>query len=157
MVDAVCCAIEVQDGMIERNAGLPSGRRIEFAMYLRVVLVSAIALLTAPVTAEEQQPSRMSRLCFITFDPVTSRATRFAAFFEELRDLGYVDGKTITIDYFSADGQGELFPTLASECLLLKPDIIAVSTTPAALAAKSATQQFRSSWWRLATRWGPGS
>jgi putative ABC transport system substrate-binding protein len=110
------------------------------AEYLRVLVVSAIALLTPPVTAEAQLLSKIPRLCFITFDPVASRATRFAAFFEELRYLGYVDGKTITIDYFSADGQGELFPTLASECLLLKPDIIAVSTTPAALAAKSATR-----------------
>ena len=50
-----------------------------------------------------------------------------------------MDGKTITIDYLSADGDGERFPSLAAECLRLKADIIAVSTTPATQAAKKAT------------------
>lgn len=57
-----------------------------------------------------------------------------------LRNLGYVDGQTITIDYLSADGHGERFPTLAAECLRLKADIIAVSTTPAAQAARNVTR-----------------
>ena len=51
-----------------------------------------------------------------------------------------MDGQTITIDYLSADGDGEQFPNLAAECLRLKADIIAVSTTPAAQAAKNATR-----------------
>jgi ABC-type uncharacterized transport system substrate-binding protein len=77
----------------------------------------------------------------LTFDPGTllSRSTRFDAFFQGLRDLGYIDGQTITIDYLSADGHGERFPMLAAECLRLKADIIAVSTTPAAQVAKEAT------------------
>ena len=66
--------------------------------------------------------------------------TRFDGFFQGLRDLGYVDGQTITIDYLSAEGHGERFPALAAECLRLKADIIAVSTTPAAQAAKNATR-----------------
>src|SRR5262249_44418422 len=57
-----------------------------------------------------------------------------------LRDVGYVEGHSITITYLSADGQIERLPTLASECLRLQADIIAVSNTPAALAAKHATQ-----------------
>jgi putative ABC transport system substrate-binding protein len=68
------------------------------------------------------------------------QSTRFEAFFQALRDLGYVDGQTITIDYLSADGHGERFPALAEECLRLKADIIALSTTPAARAAKNATR-----------------
>jgi putative ABC transport system substrate-binding protein len=51
-----------------------------------------------------------------------------------------VDGQTINIDYLSADGDGERFPTLAAECLRLKADIIAVSTTPATQAAKKITR-----------------
>jgi putative ABC transport system substrate-binding protein len=46
----------------------------------------------------------------------------------------------MTIDYLSADGQAERFPPLAAECLRLKADIIVVSTTPAAQAAKNATR-----------------
>jgi len=92
-----------------------------------------------PVAAHAQGSKNIPRLCFLTFDPATSRSTRFDAFFQGLADLGYVDGKTINIDYLSADGHGERFPSLAAECLRLKADIIAVSTTPATEAAKKAT------------------
>jgi putative ABC transport system substrate-binding protein len=95
-----------------------------------------------PLAARAQQPKKTPRLCFLTFDPGTlqSRSPRFDPFFESLRDLGYADEQTIAIDYLSADGRGERFPDLAAECLRLKADIIAVSTTPAAQAAKNATR-----------------
>ena len=92
-----------------------------------------------PLAAQAQRPKNIPRLCFLTFDPDASRSTRFGPFFDGLRDLGYVDGQTISIDYLSADGDGERFPTLAAECLRLKADIIAVSTTPATQAAKKIT------------------
>jgi putative tryptophan/tyrosine transport system substrate-binding protein len=100
------------------------------------------ALAAWPVIARSQQPKNIPRLCFLDFklDPGTSRSRRFDGFFQGLRDLGYVDGQTITIDYLSADGHGERFPALTAECLRLKADIIAVSTTPAAQAAKDATR-----------------
>jgi putative ABC transport system substrate-binding protein len=90
-----------------------------------------------PRVARAQQPRKIPRLCFLTFDSAILRSTRFDAFFEGLRDLGYVDGQTITIDYLSADGRGEQFPALVAECLRLKADIIATTTTPATQAAKN--------------------
>jgi putative ABC transport system substrate-binding protein len=84
-----------------------------------------------PVGARAQQSKKVPRLCFLTFDPGTLQATRFAFF---------VDGKSINIDYLSAEGHGERFPALATECLHRKADIIAISTTPAAQAAKNATR-----------------
>jgi putative ABC transport system substrate-binding protein len=75
----------------------------------------------------------------VTFDPGTLQTNRFGVFFNELSDLGYVDGKTIAIDYLSADGRGERFSGLAEECLRRGADVIAVSTTPATKAAKAAT------------------
>ena len=107
---------------------------------LCVVLLAMLTLLGAPLVGEAQQPNNIPRLCFLTFDPGTLQSTRFNAFFQGLRDLGYVDGQTITIDYLSADGRGERFPALAAECVRLKADIIAVTTTPAAQAAKNATR-----------------
>jgi putative tryptophan/tyrosine transport system substrate-binding protein len=94
-----------------------------------------------PLAARAQQPKDIPRLCFLSFDldPAASRS-RFDAFFQGLRDLGYADGQTITIDYLSAEGHGERFPALAEECLRRKTDIIAVSTTPAAQAAKIVTR-----------------
>jgi putative ABC transport system substrate-binding protein len=103
---------------------------------LSVVLV-VLALLLAMWA---QQAAAIPRLCFLTFDPGTLRSTRFGLFFQGLHDLGYEDGRTITIDYLSANGRAERFPALAAECLRLKADVIVVSTTPAALAAKNATR-----------------
>jgi putative tryptophan/tyrosine transport system substrate-binding protein len=95
-----------------------------------------------PLAAHAQQPNKIPHLCFLTFDPGTlqSRGPRFDAFFEALKELGYVNGQTITIDYLSAEGSDERFPALVSECLRNKADVIAVSTTPAAQAAKRATR-----------------
>ncbi len=102
-------------------------------------LFLALAVFALPLATEAQPARRIPRLCFLTFDPGTSQSSRFNPFFQGLRDLGYVDGQTISIDYLSADGRGERFPALAVECLRLKADIIVVTTTPAAQAAKTAT------------------
>jgi putative ABC transport system substrate-binding protein len=111
-----------------RSAGLP--------------LLVILGLLAAPLVVEAQQARRVPRLCFLTFDPGTAQSPspRFEAFFQGLRDLGYVHGQTMTIDYLAPDGRSEWFPELAAECVRLKADIIAVTTTPAAHAAKSATR-----------------
>src|SRR6516165_7573074 len=92
-----------------------------------------------PLAARAQQSRNTPRLCFLTFDPGTLETTRFTPFFQALRDLGYVDGQTITIDYLSANGQGDRFPDLAANCVQLSADVIIVTTTPAAKAAKAAT------------------
>src|ERR1700737_3809453 len=114
-------------------------RSQQLAKMLRVVLLATLTLLGTPLVGEAQQPN-IPRLCFLTFDPGTLRSTRFDAFFQGLRDLGYVEGQTIIIDYLSAEGRGERFPALAADCVRLKADIIAVSTTPAPQAAKNTTR-----------------
>jgi len=114
--------------------------------FLQSSLAGAFAL---PLAVEAQRAGPPPRLCFLTFDsrltpaktPPSLRASPvdLDPFFQHLRDLGYVDGRTITIDYLSAEGRGERFPALATECVRLKADIIVVTTTPAARAAKNAT------------------
>jgi putative ABC transport system substrate-binding protein len=108
----------------------------------KFIAILGAAAVAWPVVAHAQQSKEIPRLCFLTFDPGTlqSRSPRFDVFFDSLRDLGYVDGKTIAIDYLSADGKDDRFPALVSECLRLKANIIAVSTTPAAQAAKRGTR-----------------
>jgi putative tryptophan/tyrosine transport system substrate-binding protein len=103
-----------------------------------ITLFGAAAVMSPLAARAQQSAGRTPRLCFLTFDKGWSG--RFKGFFQRLRDLGYLDGQTITIDYLSADGQGERFPTLATDCLRLKADIIVVTTTPAAQAAKNATR-----------------
>jgi len=105
----------------------------------RVLLLALLPfVLAAPLAAE--QATKTPRLCFLTFDPGTTQSNRFMPFFQRLGELGYKDKQTIAIDYLSADGHGEHFSDLAGQCLRLDPDIIVVTTTPAAQAAKSATR-----------------
>ena len=103
-------------------------------------LAVALVVLGLPLAVEAQQAGKLPRLCFLTFDPGTLRSNRFGAFFQGLGDLGYRDGQTISIDYLSADGRAERLPALAAECLRLKADVIVVTTTPFARAAKDATR-----------------
>src|SRR5215204_1736497 len=121
----------------------------------RTLLVSSASLVAEP--SEAQQPPRVPRLCFLTLDPGTlrTRSPRFNAFFQRLENLGYVDGRTIEIRYLSADNNGDRFPALIDECLSLNPDVIAVTTTPAAQLLKKATGTVPS-WWHSATLSAPG-
>ena len=102
-------------------------------------LFLAFLVFALPFGTPTLPANRIPRLCFLTFDPGTPQSSRFGPFFQSLRDLGYVDGQTISIDYLSAAGRGEQFPALAADCLRLKADVIVVTTTPAARAAKTAT------------------
>ena len=99
-------------------------------------------VLAAPCAGEAQQSKEIPRLCFLTFDPGTlqTRSPRFDGFFHSLQNLGYMHGRNINISYLSADNNGDRFPTLIDECLSLKPDVIAVTTTPAAHLLKKATR-----------------
>src|SRR5215470_9371973 len=107
----------------------------------KFITLLGVAAALWPLMTHAQEPKKIPHLCFLTFDPGTLQSSpRFNVFFNSLRDLGYIDGQTIVIHYLSADEKDDRFPALASECLRLKADIIAVSTTPAAQAAKRATR-----------------
>ena len=111
-------------------------------MTVRAAIAVALSLimLAMPLVPAAQPARKIPRLCFLTFDPGTPQSSRFDPFFQGLRDLGYVDGQTIIIDYLSAEGRGERFPALTADCVRLKADIIVATTTPAAQAAKKATR-----------------
>ena len=116
------------------------GRMRHVGMMRLGALSLALVVFALPLAIEAQPARTLPRLCFLTFDPGTPQSSRFDPFFQALRDLDYVDGQTISIDYLSASGRGEQFPVLAADCLRLKADIVVVTTTPAAEAAKNATR-----------------
>ena len=62
------------------------------------------------------------------------------AFRQGLRDLGYVEGRNVVIEYRDAEGKHERLPALAAELVALKVDVIVAPPTPAALAAKQVTK-----------------
>ena len=107
----------------------------------RLVFISTLAggLLAAPLAAQAQQAGKVYRIGILEAIPATQNAANLAALRRGLRDLGYVEGRNLIIEYRSADGRAERFPDLASELVRLKVDLIVTRGTPAARAAKNAT------------------
>jgi putative ABC transport system substrate-binding protein len=96
-------------------------------------------LLAAPLAAEAQQAAKVARIGYLTGN-LTTGLHLHEAFRQGLRDLGYVEGRNVVIEYRSAEGKYERLPALAAELVALKVDVIVVTSTPAALAAKQATR-----------------
>src|SRR5437867_4747514 len=96
-------------------------------------------LLAAPVAARAQQVAKVYRIGILETIPAPLNAANLDALRKGLRDLGYVEGRNLIIEYRSADGRAERFPDLASELVRLKVDLIVTRGTPAARAAKNAT------------------
>src|SRR5499433_3665079 len=90
-------------------------------------------------SAEAQQPTKIPRIGYLTA-ATEGQSVRIEAFWQGLRELGYVEGKNIVIEYRYAEGVADRFPNLAAELVKLKVDIIVVSGTPATQAAKNATK-----------------
>jgi ABC-type uncharacterized transport system substrate-binding protein len=81
-------------------------------------IVVAVILLTIAVVAESQQPTKVPRIGFLSGNTVATAWRE--AFRQGLRDLGYVEGKNIVIEYRSAEGKPDRLPTLAAELVRLK-------------------------------------
>jgi putative tryptophan/tyrosine transport system substrate-binding protein len=97
-------------------------------------------LLAAPLAAEGQQTGKVYRIGMLETRSTVLNAANIDAFRQGLRELGYTEGQNLQIVYRSSDGRDERFPSLASELVRLKVDLILTRGTPAALAAKRATR-----------------
>jgi putative ABC transport system substrate-binding protein len=106
----------------------------------RFIEVIAGGLVAAPLAAEAQQAVKIARIGFLTPNMAASPPHVREAFLQGLRDLGYVEGRNVVIEYRDAEGKSERFPALAAELVALKVDVIVAPGTPAALAAKQATR-----------------
>src|SRR5437773_4557411 len=99
----------------------------------------AAGLLAAPLAALAQQ-AKVYRIGILEPIPAAQNAANLDALRKGLRELGYVEGRNLIIEYRSADGRAERFPELASELVRLKVDLLVTRGTPAARAAKNATE-----------------
>src|ERR1700720_1850916 len=100
-----------------------------FCLLITVVLITGLA--------QAQQPAKVPRIGFLsTSIPSPAASARADALRQGLRDLGYVEGKNIVIEFRYAEGKYDRFPELAAELLALKVDLIVAPETPAASAAK---------------------
>jgi putative tryptophan/tyrosine transport system substrate-binding protein len=105
----------------------------------RFIEVIAGGLLAAPLTAEAQPAAKVPRIGFLGNSTATLEANLVGPFREGLRELGYVEGRNILIEYRWAEGKNERLPALIAELIAVKVDVIVTAGTPAALAVKKAT------------------
>jgi len=98
----------------------------------------AAGSLAAPRVAQAQQAGKVPRIGFLFFGS-PGPSPELAAFRQGLRELGYIEGQNIPIEYRFASGRVERLPELAAELVRLKVDVIVTPATPASLAAKQAT------------------
>src|SRR5215831_4229047 len=106
----------------------------------RTFLAGTLALLAAPLGADAQQAAKIERIGYLATNLADTPHWR-DAFLQGLRDLGYIEGRHVVIEYRDAAGKPERLPALAAELVALKVDVIvAAAGTLAALAAKRATR-----------------
>ena len=96
-------------------------------------------LLALCCSAEAQQPGKIPRIGFLGAASASGYAPQLEAFRRGLRDLGYVEGKNIILEYRWAEGTYDRLPVLAAELVRLKPDLVLTHGTAGTRAAKQAT------------------
>jgi len=102
---------------------------------LRFALCAMLFALCVPASA--QQPEKMPRIGYLS---LTGSVISIEAFRQGLRDLGYIEGKNILVEYRNAGGKSERYPSLVAELVQLKVDVIFVSALEAIQAARQATK-----------------
>jgi len=96
-------------------------------------------LFAAPLIAEAQPAAKVARIGYLAgYLAATPHLPE--AFRQGLRDLGYVEGRNVVIEYRDAEGKFERLPALAAELVALKVDVIVAVSTPQGLAAMQATK-----------------
>ena len=112
-------------------------RQIMKQKFIGIALCAMLFTLSLP--AQAQQPARIHRIGMLSPSSESFFSARDEAFRQRLRELGYVEGKNIVIEYRYAEGKGERVPDLAAELVRLKVDVIVTAGPGATLAAKKAS------------------
>jgi putative ABC transport system substrate-binding protein len=120
--------------------GSCSGMNLKSAIRnLKFAIIIVAMLFALSVQVEAQQAVKVPRIGYLDSSTASGSAGLVEAFRQELRKLGWIEGKNITIEYrFAEQKQGRL-PELAADLVRLKVDLIVATDTPSVLAAKKAT------------------
>jgi len=105
----------------------------------RRFLLTSLAGVAVPLTAEAQQATKVTPIGYLSGPSLSANAARIEAFRQGLRELSYVEGKNIVIEWRSADGKFEGLPALAAELVRLKVAVIVTSGGALTRRAKEAT------------------
>jgi len=92
-----------------------------------------------PITAQAQQPAKLPTIGFLVAGTPSSHGQWVAAFVQRLRELGWIEGRTIAIEYRWAEGRSDRAAELAAEFVRLNVDVIVTSATAVIVAAMQAT------------------
>src|SRR5947208_9776425 len=114
-------------------------RRIKNPKWVGIFAI-AFTFVFGGAVIHAQQAKKVPRIGVLSAPSPSFFSTRLSAFLEGLRDLGYVEGKNITIEYRYAEGKLDRLPHLAAELVHLKVDVILTAGEFATLAAKNATR-----------------
>ncbi len=104
------------------------------------IVAIGVAFAMCGAVAQAQQPKKVPRIGLLSPFSPSATASWHQAFRQGLRDLGWVEGKNISIEYRYADGKNDRLPDLAADLVRLKVDIIVASVNTDALVAKNATR-----------------
>ncbi|PYJ65439.1 MAG: hypothetical protein DME76_18260, partial [Verrucomicrobia bacterium] len=104
-----------------------------------LVSILAVVILAFVHPADAQQARKVHRIGILISGSVSSANIRKDAFRQGLRELGYVEGQNIVIEYRYAEGKADRFPDLAADLVRLNVDVIVTVSTPGVLAARKAT------------------
>jgi len=104
-----------------------------------MVLALGATLLTLCFSVEAQQRGKIPRIGYFDSTTAAGSAVRREAFWQDMRKLGWIEGKNIAIEYRYGEGKIDRYREIAAEVVRLKVDLIVVEGTGLALAAKSAT------------------
>lgn len=105
----------------------------------KLIIALGAGALAAPFRSFAQQRGKIYRIGYLAPDSASDRAAYVESMREGLRDLGYIENKTILIEFRWADGKYERLPALAAELVRLNVDVLVSSGTPCTIAAKQAT------------------
>ena len=110
-------------------------------MRRRDFLTGIVVSSTVPLVARAQQPGKLPTIGFLGQSTRSAASEWVAAFVQRLRELSWIENRTVAIEYRWAEGHDERFADLAAEFVRLKVDVIVASGTPAALASKQASSR----------------
>jgi putative ABC transport system substrate-binding protein len=110
------------------------------ASRLVLMITLTIGLLAAPLAAAAQPAPKVPRIGILSPFSLPDSAHWHQAFRHGLRDLGWVEGRNISIEYRFAEGKDDRLPEFASELVALKVELIVATTISAAQASKNATR-----------------
>jgi putative ABC transport system substrate-binding protein len=114
--------------------------RMSPRVFVLLCLLPTVLLLTIS-PADAQQPQKISRIGYlVTSGDPSNPGLSVEAFRQGLRDLGYIEGENILVEYRYSEGKSDRFPSFVAELTQLKVDVLVVTNPPSIRAAKQATK-----------------